>query len=78
MVRFITEEDLEVFEQERELDDAAREAEQRWLEEVKKSHQGEIEYDDTYPLYEEYIKLHNKWCKFYDEHANILLGQEVK
>ncbi|STX47105.1 Uncharacterised protein [Legionella hackeliae] len=34
MVRLITEDDLEVFEQERELNQAARETEQSWLEEV--------------------------------------------
>lgn len=78
MVRYITEEDLKIFHQERKLCDEMREAEKRWLDEVERSHQGEIEYNDTYPLFEKYLQLHKKWRKFFDDNADILLAQVVK
>lgn len=78
MVRYITSEDLEIFEQERKLDAAARDAEKKFDEAVEKSRQGEIKFEDIYPLFEECIKLRKEWRKYFDEHVNILLAQAIK
>ena len=69
---------LTISEHERKLDAAARDAERKFEEAVEMSRQGKIKFEDTYPLFEEFIKLHKQWRKYFDEHSNILLAKEVK
>lgn len=76
-MRYITPEELEIFEQSRDLEDKWREAEKNWLEEVKRTHAGEITYTSTKPAFDKYIKLFNKWKKFRDNNAEILFAQTL-
>lgn len=75
-MRYITPEDIKIFDQEAILDGKVKEAEQRWLREVEKSHRGLLPYEDTAPLFREYLKAHNKWKAYFDENSNILLAQK--
>ncbi|HEX2549593.1 MAG TPA: hypothetical protein VHM20_07180 [Gammaproteobacteria bacterium] len=75
-MRYITPDDFKIFDQEEILDNQVKEAEQRWLKEVEKSHKGLIEYEDTRPLFDVYLEAHNKWKEYFDKHAHILLAQK--
>lgn len=77
-MKLISEEDMETFKRERELDNKAREAKDAWLEQVEKSHRGEIEYEETRPLFDECIKLHDEWQKFCSENSEVLYFKAVK
>lgn len=75
-MRYITPDDFKIFDQEEILDNRVKEAEQRWLKEVEKSHQGLIKYEDTRPLFDAYLEAHNKWKEYFDANAEILLAQK--
>lgn len=77
-MRYITENDLKIFEEEEHLDKKVREASEAWLKEVKRSYKGEIKYENTRPLFDRYIDAQSEWKKYSDEHADILLAQLIK
>jgi len=74
-MRYITLEDVKIFEEEEQLAKKAREAREAWLSEVERSYNGEIKYEDTKTSFDRYIEAHNKWRKFFDENHGILLAQ---
>ena len=72
-MRYITENDLKIFEEEEQLDKDARAAKQVWLNEVKKSYNGEMKYDETKPSFDLYIEAHNKWKIFFESYDAIIM-----
>ncbi|HAZ7573793.1 hypothetical protein OQJ02_05055 [Legionella sp. PATHC032] len=72
-MRNITPEDLKTFEKYRSIEDAWRAARDLWLDQVKRVHSGEIDYQDTRPMYDEYMRLCKEWEEFRHKHADILL-----
>ena len=75
-MRYITPDDFKIFDKEEELDNRVKDAEKKWLAEVGRSHKGLIKYEETAPLFEEYLKAHNEWKEYFDNHADILLAQK--
>jgi membrane-bound lytic murein transglycosylase MltF len=64
-MRVISESEIHIFREEERLDRFAREAKLKWLDEVQKSHIGEMEYEDTRPFFDEYMKAHRAWKEYF-------------
>ncbi|MBA3535788.1 MAG: hypothetical protein H0T84_04135 [Tatlockia sp.] len=71
----ITEDDLKIFKEEHKLHAKWRNLERDWLEEVKKSHQGAIRYEDTKSKLHQYKAAFSEWQKFHHENAHVLLAE---
>ncbi len=71
----ITEDDLKIFKEEHKLHAKWRDLQRDWLEEVKKSHQGIIRYEETKAKLKKYKEAFHDWKKFHDEYANVLLAE---
>jgi hypothetical protein len=76
-MKYITPKDLLIFEQYQKIEDSWRNARLCWLELVKKAHAGKIQYEDTESSFNDYINLCEKWQRFREKHADVLLAKVV-
>ncbi|MBN9226673.1 MULTISPECIES: hypothetical protein [Legionella] len=74
-MKYITEKDFEIFDENRRLYDEHIRLEEEWLDQVKRHHNGEMSYEDTYPKFEESLNAYNKWKEFHDKNLDILLAK---
>lgn len=74
-MKYLKAEDLGIWEQYQKLEESYIDARQRWLSQVRKVHSGEMAYNETRPLFDEYERLCKEAQNFREEHADILLAQ---
>lgn len=74
-MRYITEEDLKFFYESLRLREEMDRLHKEWLEQVKKHHRSEMLYEDTKPKFDEYSDAADRWEKFTQENAEILLAK---
>lgn len=75
-MRYVTKEDIKIFDESFKLREEMDRLHKEWLEQVKKHHRGEMSYKDTKPKYDEYIEAGDKWKKFNQENAEILMFEK--
>ncbi|MBA2657038.1 MAG: hypothetical protein H0U70_08660 [Tatlockia sp.] len=69
--------DLKIFKEEQKLHTKWRDLQRDWLEEVKKSHDGEVSYHDTEHKHGQYLTAYHDWEKFHQENVHILLAKST-
>lgn len=77
-MRYITEKDFDIFDENKRLYDEHIRLNQEWLDLVKRHYKGKMSYEDTRPKFEESLKAFYKWQEHHNKNASILLAKVQK